>query len=276
MTSFWAASGTAQESLHRHAESFLSIFQQAGISMARLDSDLCLLEANSDFVRWFGGSPSALRGRPFLDFLHPSTGPGVREQLSKVAAGSRVRLGDRGVALRADGSPLPVELTLIGVRDGVTPGASEIIVLVAPEKEPSESLGRQRVRVPNTTAPMTLTEMEARILEQLATGISTRKLALRLHLSRQGVEYHIGAMLRKAGVPNRTALVSRAHSLGIFSGGHWPPRIATDFVSPPQPRTVAESEKDERDLQRSEAEPDMSDGATEAPGTDDLTGPRAA
>jgi DNA-binding CsgD family transcriptional regulator len=75
-----------------------------------------------------------------------------------------------------------------------------------------------------------LTALDACILEGVAAGASTAELAAALFLSRQGVEYHIGLMLRQFQVPNRAALVSRAHSAGVLGVGDWPPRVAAEFV----------------------------------------------
>lgn len=75
-----------------------------------------------------------------------------------------------------------------------------------------------------------LCEMAARILEGIATGESTVRMATRLFLSQQGVEYRVGAMLRKFGVPDRAALVSKAFMLGLFGAAAWPPRIRATFV----------------------------------------------
>ncbi len=75
-----------------------------------------------------------------------------------------------------------------------------------------------------------LTALDACILEGIAAGASTAELASALYLSRQGVEYHIGLMLRQFQAPNRAALVSRAHSLGVLSVGTWPPRVTAEFV----------------------------------------------
>ena len=55
-------------------------------------------------------------------------------------------------------------------------------------------------------------------------------MAARLYLSRQGVEYHVGLMLRRFKAPNRAALVSRAYSMGVLTVGSWPPKAVLDFV----------------------------------------------
>ncbi len=64
----------------------------------------------------------------------------------------------------------------------------------------------------------------------MATGSSTIQMATRFFLSRQGVEYHVGRMLRKFKAPNRAALVSRAYSMGVLSPGCWPPHVAQGYV----------------------------------------------
>ncbi|MFJ4770751.1 helix-turn-helix transcriptional regulator [Streptomyces uncialis] len=77
-----------------------------------------------------------------------------------------------------------------------------------------------------------LTALDVRILEGVAVGVSTVRLAASLYLSRQGVEYRIGLMLRRFQAANRAALVSRAHSLGVLSVGAWPPRVVPEFLEP--------------------------------------------
>ncbi|MFE7121163.1 LuxR C-terminal-related transcriptional regulator [Streptomyces sp. NPDC057654] len=76
-----------------------------------------------------------------------------------------------------------------------------------------------------------LTALDACILEGIAVGTSTVELAASLYLSRKGVEYRIGLMLRQFKVPNRVALVSRAHSIGMLTVGAWPPRVPKSFVA---------------------------------------------
>lgn len=113
-------------------------------------------------------------------------------------------------------------LTVIGVRDGdgrlqglmaqlqpghAAPGA------VAPAGAGGPAGDRLRSR---------LTEIDMRILEGIAAGASTSQLARRLHLSHQGVTYHITAMFRQLQVPNRMALVAKAYAIGLFTAGSWP------------------------------------------------------
>ena len=78
----------------------------------------------------------------------------------------------------------------------------------------------------------TLSGLDARILEGVAGGLSTVQLSARVYLSRQGVDYHISALLRRFRVSNRAALASRAYSMGILSSGSWPPRVVPECVDP--------------------------------------------
>lgn len=75
-----------------------------------------------------------------------------------------------------------------------------------------------------------LTAVDVRILEGVAVGTSTVRLAASLYLSPQGIEYRIGLMMRHFQAANRPALVSRAHSLGVLSIGAWPPRVLPEFI----------------------------------------------
>lgn len=98
-----------------------------------------------------------------------------------------------------------------------------IIVMVAPEP----------VNQPEATGTRTkkmLTKMDSRILEGVAAGVSTAKLAIMVDLSRGGVEYHVTSLLRKLSAPNRTSLVSKAYAEGILEAGTWPPKVAAEFV----------------------------------------------
>ncbi|MGW0522291.1 LuxR C-terminal-related transcriptional regulator [Crossiella sp. NPDC003009] len=75
-----------------------------------------------------------------------------------------------------------------------------------------------------------LSATRARILEGIARGETTHRLAVRLRLSARGVEYHLAAMQRSLSAPNRVALVARAYAAGILLAGSWPPRVAESFV----------------------------------------------
>lgn len=101
-------------------------------------------------------------------------------------------------------------------RDGLR--GETIVVMVAPGY--CRESGSRRI----------LTKMDSKILEGVAAGVPTAKLALMVDLSRGGVEYHVTNLLRKLSAPNRTSLVSKAYAEGILAAGTWPPKVVPDFV----------------------------------------------
>lgn len=67
-----------------------------------------------------------------------------------------------------------------------------------------------------------LTHQEARVLELVAEGLTTREMATRLVVTPKDVEYHVGNLILKFGADNRTGVISRAYVLG-FLAMSWPP-----------------------------------------------------
>ncbi|HEX8626687.1 MAG TPA: LuxR C-terminal-related transcriptional regulator, partial [Catenuloplanes sp.] len=73
---------------------------------------------------------------------------------------------------------------------------------------------------------VTLTPVEAALLELTAQGLTTGQIAKRLHYSDGNVNYHLAGLGARFGTSNRTALVSRAYVLGFLRRDAWPPKAA--------------------------------------------------
>jgi PAS domain S-box-containing protein len=201
---------------------FRSIFERSGMCVAYLDRSLRIVEANADFLRRFARTPADVSGQDFRKLLHPSVREKLALQLARLADNQQLRSAARFVALRTDGTTLAGELTAFAVHSEV--GAVDAIVVLM---HPDAAGGDGQLVSEHTKV---LTEMEARILEGIAAGASTVQLAVSLYLSRGGVEYHVTALLRKLKVQNRSALVSKTYSMGLFEVGSWPPRVLPEFV----------------------------------------------
>jgi len=67
-----------------------------------------------------------------------------------------------------------------------------------------------------------LTPREARVLELIAEGLTTREMAGLLSVSPKDIEYHAGNLIMKFCVANRSGVVARAYVLGYLSR-QWPP-----------------------------------------------------
>ncbi|MFF9646744.1 LuxR C-terminal-related transcriptional regulator [Kitasatospora aureofaciens] len=196
---------------------------QAGLTMAQLDRALTIRQANEAFFWQFGRSSADLCGRTFSELVHPSVQQPLLRQFSGLIEGRRDRFATDVIAVGPGDETFTVPLTAVMVRGGL-PDESSILVMMPdgrPEQGGSEVVaGRKKL----------LSDVDARILEGIAAGISTVPLAARLYLSRQGVEYHVTCLLRKLRVPNRAALVSRAYSMGVLKVGVWPPKVVESFV----------------------------------------------
>ena len=81
---------------------------------------------------------------------------------------------------------------------------------------------------PERHPPVTLEPVAARILELVASGVTTSVVARQVGLTVDGVNYHLGRLCRRLDAPNRVALVARAYVLGLLDPTVWPPDTAAD------------------------------------------------
>ena len=194
-----------------------------------LDRDLRVWGASADLLNRLGISSVDMWRRHLGDFLHPSVRTLVLGQLGRLAEGTRRRVTTQFLGseqfLGTDSTPtwLSGRMTGIAVQEGAGPTCS-IVALVHPD----------RSQVPPARSPgnlkKLLSELDAKVLEGVAAGSSTVQIAGKLFLSRQGVEYHVGAMLRRFKCSNRSALVAKAYAQGVLTIGQWPPRVVSDYV----------------------------------------------
>ncbi|OLF06756.1 hypothetical protein BLA60_29785 [Actinophytocola xinjiangensis] len=206
-------------------DAYRSLFDRSGICMASLNADLRVQEANEPFLSELAGSGQSLKGRELFDFLQLRTQSDLRRQLMRLAAGWTERVVERVNAVRFGEQANPAQLTAVSTK-AESHSDLRVVVMLQLEEEADAGAG-PAVRAGSRTQ---LTELDARILKGVAMGMSTVNLASKLFLSRQGVEYHVGTMLKKFKAGNRPALVSRAYSLGILDASCWPPRVAPEFI----------------------------------------------
>jgi PAS domain S-box-containing protein len=211
-------------------ELYRSLFEDSGLGMASLGADLRIRDANPDFVRLFERRSEGVVGRSFFELLHPGSHPVVRRHFERLTDGRRTSFTDRMVALRPCATVFTGEMTGVAVRRGAQRAAA-VMMLVRPEKATGGATPTAGAEAMVDRGRL-LTELDAKILEGIAMGMSTVQLAARLYLSRQGVEYHVSTMLRRLKAPNRAALVSRAYATGVLGLGAWPPRVLPEAIKP--------------------------------------------
>lgn len=175
--------------------------------------------AEAEFAGVFGLSPGKICGRDLCDLLLAPPPASLQQRFTDLAEGRSDRFTERVTGRDGAGRVFSTDLTAIVVAGPDGPVGLIVLLRNTGNHYPAEPGGLQ-----------TLSEIDARVLEGVAGGASTVQLASRLYMSRQGVEYRVGRLLRRFDAPNRPALVARAHGLGMFAAEQWPPRVLPDFV----------------------------------------------
>ncbi len=199
-----------------------SLFDSSSACISQLDLQLRLTGGNPSFADAFGVPVNVLPGLALVELVHPSVRDKLTRRLLSLARGERSRFTD-WVVPYGGATMTSLELTGIAVTNDAD-RVDSLIVLVQQEEAESAAL----------TSPgdgiKPLTRMDALVLEGVAAGMSTVQLAAKLFLSRGGVEYHVSALMKNLKAANRSELVSKAYSAGLFSVSSWPPRAITDFT----------------------------------------------
>jgi PAS domain S-box-containing protein len=200
-----------------------ALFDNSSARIAQLDLQLRLIGGNAGFAEVFGLSVEELSGLALTDLVHAHVRDMLTRRLLSLARGERSRFTDRVVTIgSADGAS--AELTGLAVTSDAGRVDSLVILLeLDPELAVAPVAGSSYGRKP-------LTRMDALVLEGVAAGMSTVQLASKLFLSRGGVEYHVSALMKNLDAANRSELVSKAYSTGLFSMGNWPPQVIEDFI----------------------------------------------
>ncbi|UJW32171.1 LuxR C-terminal-related transcriptional regulator [Saccharothrix sp. AJ9571] len=169
---------------------------------------------SNQFSSWHELASEPLAGRNICDLLVPDARPRLRRPLVEIAEGRTCCARLPATAIDTGHLSFTASLTCVASHAG------SVVVTLNP-------VGGQAMV---TTRGSRLSTTGALILEGVAVGKASNALAARLHLSSPGVDYHVNALLRRFGVPNRTALVARAYSIGALDAHVWPPRVPPALV----------------------------------------------
>jgi DNA-binding CsgD family transcriptional regulator len=199
--------------------------------VVHLDRDMRVCGVSEDMLNRLGTTSAEVWRSHFGDLLHPSVRDVTLHQMGRLAEGSRRRVTTRFLSTEqapaersGDPTCLSGKMTGIAVTDSAAGVAGSIVALVAPDRAPA------RMARPTTNRKRLLSELDAKVLEGIAAGYSTVQMAGKLFLSRQGVEYHVGSMLRQFKCSNRSALVAKAYAQGVLTVGQWPPQVVADHI----------------------------------------------
>ena len=151
--------------------------------------------------------------------------------------GHRERYDLAAALRRPDGATVPGHVVVTAVVDthGEVTGA---VAVVAPSSEPGWSAVADLFTHPPEEPPdddpqrERPTPAEIAVLTGLASGLTLQQVAVRLGLTRRGVDYRLARLRQKlrvvdgpGGVPSTTAgVVARGYALGLLTPATWPPR----------------------------------------------------
>lgn len=204
-----------------YGDVLLSLFEQTGIGLAVLDPALRVRAVNNVFSVQCGRTRSAIRNRSFAELLHLSVRQPLLRQFERLLQRGAARVSCQPLAMRFEDTAAVGRLAAFPVDDGAD-NVHTIVVQVSVERPGGKSSPLR--------CQIKLTPLAAKILEGVAAGDPTVRLAAKLFLSRQGIEYHVSLLLRQFKVCNRTALVAKAYSAGVFGVGCWPPKVLPEYV----------------------------------------------
>jgi DNA-binding CsgD family transcriptional regulator len=202
---------------------FRTLVEHSGLRVAGLDPHYRIVDASDGFARIFDCTRDAVRYAPFLDLLDGDVRDTTRALLDQLFQCERHGFALRVARPAADRGAGDIEMTAVAVREDDAADAALVIIIVS---QP----GTDQAAPSTRTDEPALGELDARIIEGIALGEPTTRIASRLYLSPQAIEYHVGGMLRKFDVPSRAALISRAFCAGVLDATSWPPKVLPEHV----------------------------------------------
>ena len=124
---------------------------------------------------------------------------------------------------RPDGTMVSGHLVVTAVVDAHDEVTGAVVVAVAATPSPADPRAAPQRQRP--------TPAEIAVLTGLASGLTLQQVAVRLGLTRRGVDYRLARLRQKlrvdgpGGVPATTAgVVARGYALGLLTPETWPPR----------------------------------------------------
>ena len=147
-----------------------------------------------------------------------------------IAAFQKAQPSVRLIVVGLEKNPAYVERVIgQGAKGYLTHGASEAEIRMAieivldgsvwaPRKVLARLIDRGMAEQQKVKQPPVLTPREKDVLRRLGTGASNKEIAEELEIDASAVKAHVGRLMRKIGVTNRTALSVEAMRQGLVEG----------------------------------------------------------
>lgn len=197
--------------------------ENVSAGVVALDERLIIRNSNRSFQQILGIQPADAHGHSIMDFVDPASFAVLTRQVAESVAEDSTHVG-RCIRLTAgDGSSHHAVCEIMAHGgDGRSDGPRCATLVLHWARQQSPSAGQE---------PLRLRGVAVRVLELVADGRSSQHIAMVLHLSRQGVDYHVASLIKRLRVSNRSALISKAYHMGVLTPGLWPPRVSPDFIA---------------------------------------------
>lgn len=193
------------------------MFDTASVGVIELDREGRIVDANPAFRR----SAPDIVGRHASEVMSPADVLRHTPRWQELLDGVRSRYSVRSTLQRTDGTSLPGHVVVTAVVDAQGEVTGAVVVAVA-------GVGRRRAADGQREAP---TAAEIAVLTGLASGLTLQQVAVRLGLTRRGVDYRLARLRQKLradgadGIPATTAgVVARGYAMGLLTPDTWPPR----------------------------------------------------
>lgn len=217
----------AQDAEARYRE----LFEHAGLPIVVFDLDGYVINANVAYTRLVGRSLSVLRGMPIKALITQSTRDKDTGRWNRLVSGELRVYRSRATLRHSNGTIVPTIATqaLITHPDNTPKYVYSVAAPIGDaDAEPDRRSAEQQLP---QLADERLGREEHAILVTLAAGGTLSEVERLLHLTRAGVQHHLGKLRRRLGLgPDmRTGgLVARAYAHGILQPGTWPPRTTRE------------------------------------------------
>jgi PAS domain S-box-containing protein len=199
------------------AQRYRAVFDTAGVGVLELDREGRVVDANPAFRRCVPG----IVGRPASSAMARVDALRAVPLWRELVDGRRDRYDLDATVRRLDGTAVSGHVVVTAVVDAHGEVIGAVAVAVAATPAPADPPVDPRRERP--------TPAEIAVLTGLASGLTLQQVAVRLGLTRRGVDYRLARLRQKlegpGGGPATTAgVVARGYALGLLTPETWPPR----------------------------------------------------
>jgi PAS domain S-box-containing protein len=175
-----------------------------------LDGELNVIYENPSTVRILGYNPGELPAKDALSVIHADDASMVARELTRIAQNPGATIHGEARVRHKDGTWRIIESVIVNLLDD-----SVISGILVDYRDITERRREEEARVQQEAAyaaavQHNLTKTEERVLALLVEGKSNPEIAQQMVISQYTVKFHVGSILHKLGVTNRTEAVALA------------------------------------------------------------------